>query len=93
MDFYNESNALLYLFNKNLLNGVDKKETEFIKENNQLKVIIEKFWRSFKETIRVNKCRWDGKQQILSIIVENFGHRKIQRNLVVNLEYNLLILS
>ena len=56
-------------------------------------MIIEKFWRSFKEAIRVNKCGWDGKQQILSIIVENFGHKEIQWNLVVNLEYNLLILS
>ncbi len=93
MDFGSESNAILYLFNKNLLSGVNKKETEFIKENNKLKVIIENFWRSFKETIRVNKCGWDGKQRILSIIVENFGHREIQRNLVVNFEYNLLIMS
>ncbi|CAB4473753.1 unnamed protein product [Rhizophagus irregularis] len=84
VDFNNESNALLYLFNKNLLNGVDKKEAEFIKENNRLKMIIEKFWRSFKETIKANKCGWDGKQRILSIIVENFGHREIQRNLVIS---------
>ncbi|PKB97410.1 hypothetical protein RhiirA5_384682 [Rhizophagus irregularis] len=69
---------------KNLLNGVDKKEAEFIKENNRLKMIIEKFWRSFKETIKANKCGWDGKQRILSIIVENFGHREIQRNLVIS---------
>ncbi|CAB4376147.1 unnamed protein product [Rhizophagus irregularis] len=84
VDFNNESNALLYLFNKNLLNGVDKKEAEFIKENKRLKMIIEKFWRSFKETIKANKCGWDGKQRILSIIVENFGHREIQRNLVIS---------
>ncbi|CAB4387364.1 unnamed protein product [Rhizophagus irregularis] len=71
---------------ENLLNGVDKKEAEFIKENNRLKMIIEKFWKSFKETIKANKCGWDGKQRILSIIVENFGHREIQRNLVVNFE-------
>ena len=92
MDSSSESTALLYLFNKNLLNGVNNKEAEFIKENNQLKVIIEKFWKSFKETIRVNKCGLDGKQRILSIIAENLGHRKIQRNLMVNFKYNSLII-
>ncbi|GET02124.1 hypothetical protein GLOIN_2v1535567 [Rhizophagus clarus] len=61
MDSSSESTALLYLFNKNLLNGVDNKEPEFIKKNKQLKVIIEKFWKSFKEAIRVNKCGLDEK--------------------------------
>jgi hypothetical protein len=81
------------LFDKNLLSGANNKEPEFIKENKQLKVIIEKFWKSFKETIKINKCGLDGKQRILSIIVENFGHREIQKNLMVNFKNNSLIMS
>jgi hypothetical protein len=52
VDFNNDCTALLYLFNNNLLNGINNKEAEFIKENNQLKATIEKFWKSFK----ANKC-------------------------------------
>ena len=78
MDSSNESTALLYLFNKNLLNGVNNKEPEFVKEN-------ENFWKSFKETIRVNKCGLDGKQRVLFIIAKNLGYREIQKNLLVNL--------
>ncbi|GES91818.1 hypothetical protein GLOIN_2v1535567 [Rhizophagus clarus] len=53
-------------------------------KNKQLKVIIEKFWKSFKEAIRVNKCGLDGKQRILSIIVENLGYREIQKNFTIS---------
>ncbi|CAB4490494.1 unnamed protein product [Rhizophagus irregularis] len=49
-----DSTALLYLFNKNLLNGVYNNEAEFKKENNQLKITIDKFWKCFKEAIKRN---------------------------------------
>lgn len=70
MDPSSDHAALLYLFDKGLLNGVYKNEPEFIEKNNQLKVIIDKFWNCFKEAIGVNKCGLDGKQRILSIITE-----------------------
>ncbi|GES74920.1 hypothetical protein GLOIN_2v1535567 [Rhizophagus clarus] len=76
-----DSTALLYLFNKNLLNGVYNNKAEFKKENNQLKIIIDKFWKCFKEAIKVNKSGLDGKQRILSIITEKFGFREIQKKL------------
>ncbi|CAB4435616.1 unnamed protein product [Rhizophagus irregularis] len=76
--------ALLYLFDKGLLNGVYKNEPEFIEKNNQLKVIIDKFWNCFKEAIGVNKCGLDGKQRILSIITETFGFREIQKKLQIS---------
>jgi hypothetical protein len=82
---------VLYLYEKNLLNGVYINEAEFIKENNQLKATIEKFWNCFKEAIRVNKCGLDGKQRILSVITENFGYRDIQKKLQVCFEYNNVI--
>jgi hypothetical protein len=44
VDFTSDCTALLYLFNNN---GINNKEVEFIKENNQLKATIEKFWKSF----------------------------------------------
>jgi hypothetical protein len=76
-----DGTTLLYLFNKNLLNGVYNNEAEFIKENNQLKIIIDKFWQCFKEAIKANKCGLNGKQRILSIITEKFGFREIQKKL------------
>lgn len=79
------------MFDKGLLNGVYKNEPEFIEKNNQLKVIIDKFWNCFKEAIGVNKCGLDGKQRILSIITETFGFREIQKKLQVNFEYNVVI--
>jgi hypothetical protein len=67
-----------------LLNGVYSNEAELIKENNKLKIIIDKFWKCFKETINVNKCGLDGKQRVLSIITEKLGFRKIQKKLQVS---------
>ena len=80
----NDNITLLYLFDKNLLNGVYNNKVKFIKENNQLKIIIDKFWKCFKEAIKVNKCGLDGKQRILSIITEKFGFREIQKKLQVS---------
>ncbi|CAG8824357.1 14119_t:CDS:2, partial [Gigaspora rosea] len=79
-----DHSALLYLFDKNLLNDAYNNETEFTKENNRLKLMIDKFWNCFKEAIRVNKCGLDGKQRILSIITENFGFREIHNKLQVS---------
>ncbi|CAB5352641.1 unnamed protein product [Rhizophagus irregularis] len=42
------------------------------------------FWtcaKTIKEAIKVNKCRLDGKQRILSIITQKFGFREIQKKL------------
>jgi hypothetical protein len=83
--------ALLYLFDKDLLNGVYKNEPEFIKENNQFKVIINKFWNCFKEAIEINKCGLDGKQRILSVITETFGFREIRKKLQISFEYNVIL--
>ena len=84
---------LLYLFNKNLLNSIYNNKVEFIKENNQLKIIIDKFWKCFKEAIKVNKCRLDGKQRILSIIMEKFGFREIQKKLQVSSKMMSFVIS
>ena len=67
-----------------LFTTVYNNEAEFMKENNQLKIIIDKFWKCFKESIKVNKCGLDGKQRILSIITEKFGFREIQKRLQVS---------
>jgi len=76
-----DGTILLYLFNKNLLNNVYNNEAKFIKENNQLKIIINKFWQCFKQAIKANKYELDKKQRILSIIIEKFGFREIQKKL------------
>jgi len=69
----------------NFLSGVDNKEAEIITKNKHLKMTVDKFWKCFKETIQINKCGLDGKQQILSIITESFGFREIQNKLQVSL--------
>ena len=93
MNSNSDSTTLLYLFNKNLLNSVYNNEAEFIKENNQLKIIIDKFWQCFKQAIKANKCGLDGKQWILSIITEKFGFRKIQKKLQVSLNIMPFVIS
>ena len=93
VNFSSDGTALLYLFNKNLLNGVDNNEAEFIKENNQLKIIIDKFWQCFKEAINANKCGLNGKQRILSIITGKFGFREIQKKLQVSLNMMSFVIS
>ena len=73
-----------------MLNDAYNNETEFTKENNRLKLMIDKFWNCFKEAIRVNKCGLDGKQRILSIITENFGFREIHNKLQVSFKYKVV---
>ena len=93
MNSSSDSTVLLYLFNKNLLNSVYNNEAECIKENNQLKIIIDKFWKCFKEAIKINKCGLNGKQRILSIITEKFGFREIQKKLQVSLNMMSFVIS
>ena len=60
-----------------------------LEENiNQLQVTINQFWKSFNKAIQINKRGLDGKQRILSIITENFGHNEIQRELQVIFNFN-----
>ena len=44
---------------------------------------IDKFWKSFDESIQINKRRYDGKMRILSIIANKFGHQEIREKLKV----------
>ena len=52
-------------------------------ENKELQMTVDRFWKSFDDAIQANKRGFDGKQRILSVIVEYFGHREIQNNLQV----------
>ena len=69
----------------NLLNtGLSKsQETKMQVENKKLQATVECFWKSFDKAIQINKRGLNGKQRILSIIVENFEHKDIQNNLQV----------
>lgn len=62
----------------NLLNtGLSKSQ------ETKTQATVECFWRSFDKAIQINKRGLNGKQRILSIIVENFEHKDIQNNLQV----------
>ncbi|RHZ78925.1 hypothetical protein Glove_154g28 [Diversispora epigaea] len=84
VNFNNDNYILSYLFDMNLLDGIDNKETDLKIENQQLKKTIDKFWKSFDESIKINKCRMDGKQRILSIIAEKFRYKEIQDKLQIS---------
>jgi len=74
-----------------LLNGVYINEAEFIKENNQLKATIEKFWNCFKDAIRVNKCGLDGKQRIFQLLLKILDIGIYKKKLQICFEYNNVI--
>ncbi|RHZ78587.1 hypothetical protein Glove_159g30 [Diversispora epigaea] len=84
VNFNNDNYILSYLFDMNLLDRIDNKETDLKIENQQLKKTIDKFWKSFDESIKINKCGMDGKQRILSIIAEKFGYKEIQDKLQIS---------
>ena len=46
--------------------------------------VIDKFWKSFDESIQMNKRGYNGKTRILSVIADKFGHREIREKLKVN---------
>lgn len=50
-----------------------------------------KFWKSFSRSIEKNKRGIDGKQRILSIIVEEFGPKILREKLQVLLIIGILI--
>ena len=92
MNCSNDRNILLYLYTMNLLNSIpcnpqDSKteiKNKTLEETiDQLQLTTDQFWRSFEKAIQVNKRGLDGKQRILSIVAENFGHNEIQRKLQV----------
>jgi len=88
MNGSNDCATLEYLYTMDLLNvGTSKlQETKTQIENKELKMTIDRFWKSFDDAIQINKRGLDGKQRVLSIITENFGHREIQNNLQVTLK-------
>ena len=54
------------------------------KINNEKEINNEtKFWKSFLQSIEKNKRGLDGKQRILSIIVEEFGPKDLREKLQV----------
>jgi hypothetical protein len=72
-----------YLYNKNLLN-YNPLEPDIKNENLKMHNTIVKFWKSFDESIHMNKRGFDGKTRILSVIADNFRHREIREKLKVN---------
>ena len=73
------------MYKKNLLNGApyDPLKTEIYAKNNELQNKVDKFWGSFNTSIQMNNRGLEGKQRILSIIVDNFGYHELQENLKV----------
>ena len=84
MNTVSDREILSYLYTMNLLNvSYDSQETETQIENKklqsknmELQTTIDQFWESFDDAIQANK-RVDGKQRILFIITEKYGHRAI----------------
>ena len=75
---YNPQDTKTEIENKKLEKNID-----------QSQVTINQFWKSFNKAIQINKRGLDGKQRILSIIAENFGHNEIQRELQVIFNFKL----
>lgn len=86
MDPSNDRNLISYLYIKNLLN-YNPPEPDIKNDNLKMHNTIDKFWKSFDESIHMNKRGFDGKTRILSVIADNFGHREIREKLKVNFLY------
>ena len=91
MNTISDREILSYLYTMNLLNvSYNSQETETQIENKklqsknmELQTNIDQFWESFDDAIQTNKRGADGKQRILSIITEKYGHRAIKNKLWV----------
>ncbi|CAG8821308.1 35613_t:CDS:2, partial [Gigaspora margarita] len=81
IDFATDKENILILYQNNLLNlnkeiAISPPPSE---TNNEIK-----FWKSFSESLKKNKHGLDGKQRILSVIVENFNFKELHEKLQAN---------